>query len=195
KILVVGGYADSGVLSGGGSSQVLSEGDTISIPQAGEGMLAFFTRVNYHASSPLAAMRQVLPGVEISYDLGNNPVELARKAKNYDMVVVFANQWMGEALDAPNLDLPHSQNALIDAAATANPKTIVVLQTGGPVNMPWLNKVPAVISAWYPGQEGGEAIADILTGKVNPSGRLPQTFPQSITQFPRGDALPGIDLP
>lgn len=69
--------------------------------------------------------------------------------------------------------------------AAAQPKTAVVLETGGPVPMPWLDKVPAVVEAWYPGQRGGEAIAGVLTGQVNPSGRLPITFPAAARQAPR----------
>src|SRR5690606_6278151 len=81
--------------------------------------------------------------------------------------------------------LPWGQDAVIDAVAAANPNTIVVLQTGNPVSMPWRNKVKAVVQAWYPGQAGGQAIAEVLTGKVNPSGRLPITFPANLAQTPR----------
>jgi beta-glucosidase len=78
--------------------------------------------------------------------------------------------------------------------ATANPNTIVVLETGNPVSMPWRDKVKAIVQAWYPGQSGGQAIAEVLTGKVNPSGRLPITFPESLDQTPRPE-LPGIETP
>src|SRR3546814_3515136 len=77
------------------------------------------------------------------------------------------------------------QDALIAAVAKANRNSVVVLETGGPVLMPWLDKVPAVIEAWYPGQRGGEAIANILFGAVNPSGHLPITFPEAVLQAPR----------
>ena len=83
---------------------------------------------------------------------------------------------------------------MIAAVAAANPNTIVVLETGGPVAMPWLDKVGAVMEAWYPGQKGAEVIADVVWGKVNPSGRLPITFPASLDQLPR-PAIPGADLP
>ena len=106
---------------------------------------------------------------------------------------MFGNQWMAESIDAPDLNLPNKQDALIAAVAKANAKTIVVLQTGGPVVMPWLNNVGAVVEAWYPGTNGGTAIARVLTGEVNPSGRLPATFPASVAQLPRpvidGDAV------
>ena len=100
-------------------------------------------------------------------------------------MLIFATQWMIEGEDAPDLSLPNGQDALIEAVIAANPKTIVVLETGGPVTMPWLSKAGAVIEAWYPGAKGGDAIADILFGDVNPSGRLPVTFPASEAQLPR----------
>jgi beta-glucosidase len=90
--------------------------------------------------------------------------------------------------------LPWGQDAIIDAVATANPNTIVVLETGNPVSMPWRDKVKAIAQAWYPGQAGGQAIAEVLTGKVNPSGRLPISFPESLAQTPR-PVLPGIETP
>jgi len=110
-----------------------------------------------------------------------------------DVAVVFVEQWMREGADLPDLSLSGSQNALIEAVAAANPRTIVVLVTGGPVLMPWLDKVGAVLEAWYPGNRGAGAIANILTGAVNPSGRLPITFPQSESQLPR-PVIPGIDI-
>ena len=83
---------------------------------------------------------------------------------------------------------------MIDAVAAANPNTIVVLETGNPITMPWRDKVKAIVEAWYPGQAGGQAIAEILTGAVNPSGRLPITFPADLAQTPRPE-LPGLGTP
>jgi beta-glucosidase len=94
----------------------------------------------------------------------------------------------------PDLSLPQGQDAVISAVTAANPKTVVVLETGGPVLMPWLDKAAAVLEAWYPGGEGGQAIADVLFGDVDASGRLPLTFPASQGQYPR-EALPGLGLP
>jgi beta-glucosidase len=195
KILVVGGHADAGVISGGGSSQVVADPDQLALAQGGDGMMAMFSKINYHPSSPLKALRAALPQAQISFDVGAYPEEAARRAKDADLVIVFATQWMGEGADAPNLNLPNGQDALISAVAEANPHTVVVLETGGAVAMPWLDKTPAVIEAWYSGQKGGEAISDILTGASNPSGHLPVTFPASLDQYPRSGPLPGIDLP
>jgi beta-glucosidase len=195
SILVVGGHADSGVLSGGGSSQVVADPDQMTIPRGGDGVFAAFNKIHYHPSSPLKALRAALPKASIAFEIGDYPEEVARRAKDFDLVIVFATQWMGEGIDAPSLNLPSGQNELIAAAASANPNTIVVLETGGAVNMPWLDKVPAVIEAWYPGQRGGEAISDILLGNTNPSGRLPVTFPASLDQYPRSGPLLGLGLP
>jgi beta-glucosidase len=123
---------------------------------------------------------------------GGDHAAAAAAAKKADVAIVFATQWQTEAQDTETLALPDGQDALIEAVATANPRTAVVLETGGPVLMPWLGRVPAVIEAWYPGQRGGEAIANVLFGAVNPSGRLPITFPAAAEQAPR-PAPVGLD--
>jgi beta-glucosidase len=92
------------------------------------------------------------------------------------------------------MSLPWGQDAVIEAVAAANPRTIVVLETGNPVDMPWHDDVAAILTAWYPGQAGAQAIAEVLTGEINPSGRLPLTFPRDIGQTPR-PALPGLGTP
>ena len=185
KIVLIGGHADVGVLSGGGSSQVRSVGGVpIEIPLKG-GPAASFSRTTWHSSSPLKAIRAFVPNAEVTYVDGSDPAAAAAAAKAAEIAIVFATQWRTEAEDVENLTLPDHQDALIDVVAAANPKTAVVLETGGAVLMPWLQKVPAVLAAWYPGQRGGEAIANILFGKVNPSGRLPLTFPASEAQAPR----------
>lgn len=120
---------------------------------------------------------------------GSDPKAAAAAAKGADMAVVFAWAWRTEAQDPESMALPDNQDALIDAVAGANRKTLVVVEAGGPVLMPWVNRVPAILHAWYPGQRGGEAIANILFGDVDPSGRLPITFPASIAQAPRPQPL------
>ncbi|MDB5679315.1 beta-glucosidase [Sphingomonas bacterium] len=192
RIVVIGGRADVGVLSGGGSSQVRSVGGApVEIPLS-TGAASSFARITYHASSPLKALRAAMPGAIVTFVDGRDPAAAAEAAKKADMAIIFATQWTTEAQDVPNLSLPYGQDTLIDAVAAAQPKTAVVLETGGPVLMPWLARVPAVVEAWYPGQRGGEAIANILTGKVNPSGRLPITFMASPDQAPRA-AVVGLD--
>jgi len=185
RIVVIGGNADVGVLSGGGSSQVRSVGGApVEIPLAYGGSSSF-ARITYHASSPLNALRKALPGVEIEWQDGRNLNATVAAAKNADMAIFFATQWTTEADDVPDLRLPNQQDALIAAIAAVQPHTVAVMETGGPVLMPWIAKVPAVVQAWYPGQRGGEALAAILTGQVDPSGRLPITFPADASQPPR----------
>lgn len=195
RVAVIGGMADRGVLSGSGSSQVYTPGDTsVVVPLGGEGPMAMFRNMTFHPSSPLAAIRAKLPGAQVSFDDGRYASSAAALAKRADIAIVFANQWMAEGEDAPDLSLPEGQDALIDAVTAANPNTIVVLQTGGPVEMPWLDKTGAVVETWYSGVQGGVAITAVLFGDVNPSGRLPMTFPKSINQYPRAE-LPGWGLP
>jgi beta-glucosidase len=194
RILVVGGHADVGVLSGGGSSQVMPVGGpALSIKMPGTGGMAMFRTAIYDPSSPLKAIRAAAPGAQVDYVDGTDPKAAADAARGADIVVLFATQWQMEGYDAPNLSLPDGQDGLIAAVAAANPHTIVVLETGNPVLMPWLDKVPAVLEAWYPGARGGEAIAAILFGDVNPSGRLPISFPASEAQLPR-PTIPGAGL-
>ena len=97
---------------------------------------------------------------------------------------MFANDVSSEGMDRPSLALPGDQDQLISAVAAANPRTIVVLHTAGPVLMPWLSRVAGVLEAWYPGQQSGTAIAATLFGKSDPSGHLPVTFPRSARQGP-----------
>ena len=118
-------------------------------------------------------------------------VHAARRAR---VAVVFASDWNSEGYDRPTLALPGAADALISAVAAANRRTIVVLNTGGPVLMPWLSKVAAVLEAWYPGEQDGAATLAVLTGQVDPSGRLPVTFPLTDVQSPGGDpsSWPGV---
>jgi beta-glucosidase len=191
KIAVIGGYADTGVLSGAGSSQVQGEGGpAVVVPLGGDGPFAGFISQQYHRSSPLKALKARAPETKFSFRDGRYITDAVQSAKDADAVIIFATQWLTEGFDAPDLNLPNGQDALIAAVADANPNTIVVLETGGPVVMPWLDKTAAVLEAWYPGARGGEAIASVLYGDTNPSGRLPVTFPESVAQLPF-PVLPG----
>lgn len=186
SIAVIGGYADSGVLSGGGSSQVHgADGPALIVPMGGEGITAMVLNQQYHRSSPLKAIAARAAVADVVYRDGRYISEAVTAARQADVAIVFATQWQGEVLDAGDLNLPSGQDELIAAIARANPNTIVVLETGGPVVMPWLDQTAAVLAAWYPGAQGGEAIARVLFGEVNPSGRLPATFPASTAQLPR----------
>ena len=182
RILIVGGHADVGVPSGGGSSQVVPKGSFRF--KAPAWAPTWNGGVIYHPSSPLEAIRARAGADRVSYDDGADPTAAAAKAEKADWVVIFATQWATEGADV-SLVLPDGQDALIAAVAAANPKTVVVLETGGPVMMPWIAKAGAVLEAWYPGSLGGEAIAEALYGEVDPSGRLPVTFPANEAQLPR----------
>ncbi|MBZ9649115.1 glycoside hydrolase family 3 C-terminal domain-containing protein [Sphingobium sp. 3R8] len=186
SIAIIGGYADGGVLSGAGSSQVHGEGGpVVTRPSAGKGVWAGFIAQQYHRSSPLDAIQALAKDAKISFRDGRYIADAVEKARQAEVAIVFATQWQTEGLDVPDLSLPDGQDDLIAAVAAANPNTIVVLETGGPVKMPWLDKVSAVVEAWYPGARGGPAIASILFGDTNPSGRLPLTFPRDESQLPR----------
>jgi beta-glucosidase len=187
SIAVIGGHADAGVLSGGGSGQVDPAGGNAVPPPDGKSgdILSLLSEWVYHRSVPLESIRERLPQAKVSFDSGADPAAAAALAKSSDVAIVFAIQHESEGADLPNLSLPGHQDALIDAVAAANPHTIVVLETGGAVTMPWLDRVSAVLESWYPGIRGANAIAAILFGDVNPSGKLPITFPKSEADMPR----------
>lgn len=199
RIAVIGGNADAGVASGGGSSQVTMPHTTgfmpvRSVPQGGEGMMAMFLNTVFHPSSPLAAIRARAKGAEVRFDTGAYPAQAAALAKESDLAVVFVYQPSAEGDDVPDLSLPSGQDALVQAVLEANPNTIVVLETGNPVRMPWADKAGAVVQAWYAGARGGDAIAALLFGEVNPSGRLPISWPVDEQELPRPE-IPGWRLP
>lgn len=190
RIAVIGGHADKGVLSGGGSSQVYPDGGN-AVP--GLEPTSWPGPVVYYPSSPLEELRKLLPEAVIEYADGSDPAAAARLAAAADIALVFGTQWASESIDV-ELKLDGEQDALVDAVAAANPDTVVVLQTGGPVLMPWADEVPAILAAWYPGRMGGAAIARVLTGAGNPSGHLPATFPRSLEQLPWPGELRKGDL-
>jgi beta-glucosidase len=144
-------------------------------------------------SSPLKYIRARSPLTTVEYDSGADPAAAAKLAKVSQVAIVFVNQFMSEGRDAATLSLPDNQDALVSAVAAANPHTIVVVESGGPVSMPWVGNVKGVLEAWYPGIGGAQALAAILFGDVNPSAKLPVTFAASDADLPH-PAVPGIEL-
>jgi beta-glucosidase len=174
SIAVIGPHANEGMMSGGGSAQVDAPGR----PSAGWMAQVWFP------PSPIKVLQTKFPAANVQFDSGANPASAAALAKNSDIAIVFAYQWESEGMDLENLSLPVKQDDIIAAVAAANPKTIVVLETGTAVTMPWIDKVGAVLEAWYAGSRGAEAVVNILSGDVNPSAKLPMTFPKSEADLP-----------
>lgn len=195
KIAVIGGYAQLGVISGTGSGAVAPVGGFAGVIKiGGAGVMGKHRNLFLFPPSPLEELAKALPHAHIDFDPGYTPAEAALTAKRSDVVIAFGIRVEGEGFDNADLSLPWGQDAVIDAVASVNPNTMVVLETGNPVSMPWRDKVAAILQAWYPGQAGGQAIAEVLTGAVNPSGRLPVTFPEGLEQTPRPE-LPGLGTP
>ena len=187
SIAVIGSHADIAVLSGGGSAQVNPVGGNAVPPKevADDDVDAFLAIQVWDPSSPLRAIQSKSPNAKIAFASGSNAGEAAKLAGQSEVAIVFAHQHTHENADLKNLVLPDEQDELIRQVATANPRTIVVLENGDPVLMPWLGSVKAVLETWYPGARGGEAIANILFGDVNPSGKLVLSFPKSEADLPR----------
>jgi beta-glucosidase len=186
KIAVIGSPADEQAPQGAGSPGVTAA----------------------RADTALGQLRQLAPAASVTFDDGSDPVAAASAAKAADVAVVFARDSTSEGVDRPDLSLPVAshrctlagcydasagddvdQDDLIAAVAKANPRTVVVLMTGGPVTMPWVHDVAAVLEAWYPGESYGHAVARLLLGQANPSGRLPITFPVSERDLPTAPSL------
>ena len=184
SVALVGSHADASVLSGGGSAQVDPPGLGPS-RYGGPGV--------WFPSSSLKAIRAKVPKAQVAFHDGSDPAAAAAAAKAADVAIVFVNQPTSEGRDVSTLTLPDNQDKLVSAVAAANPRTIVVLETGGPVAMPWIGQVNAAIEIWYPGIRGAEALANILFGEVNPSGKLPATFARSDADLPH-PAIFGMDL-
>ncbi len=189
SIAVIGGHADIGMISGGGSAQVDPPGGNAIMPP-GKGATRWQEHI-WFPTSPLKALRAKLPNTKIDFDSGANPKSAASLAQHADLAIVFAYQWESEGMDLPSLSLPDNQDALIEQVAAANPHTIVVLETGTAVTMPWLDKIAGVVEAWYAGSAGHKAMANVLVGEVNPTGKLAITFPRSENDLPR----PVIQVP
>jgi beta-glucosidase len=147
----------------------------------------------YFPSSPLKELRRKAPNAKFTYDAGAEPAAAAKLAAAAQVAIVFVEQHMSEGRDAPTLLLPGKQNELVEAVAAANPRTIVVLETGGPVALLWADKVAAIFSAWYPGIGGAQALANLIFGQVNPSAKLPVSFARADADLPHA-TVPGSDL-
>lgn len=173
SIAVIGLHADTSMISGGGSAQVDPPGPPT----------PWQTHV-WFPTSPLNAIQARAPAVKIRFDSGASPASAAGVAAQSDVAIVFVHQWMSEGMDLPSLALSGNQDALVEQVAAANPRTIVVLETGTAALMPWVDKVSGIVEVWYAGSKGADAVASVLFGDVNPSGKLPITFPLSDADLP-----------
>jgi beta-glucosidase len=190
SIAIIGSHADVGVLSGGGSAQVDAPGGNAANPHPGGSQWGEHI---YFPSSPLKEIRKHAPDAKVEFDPGTDNASAARLAAASQIAIVFVNQPMSEGMDAATISLPDNQDGLVDAVAAANPHTIVVIESGGPVAMPWIDRVEGVLEAWYPGIGGAQSLAGILFGQVDPSGRLPITFAKTDAQLPHPEVA-GMDL-
>jgi beta-glucosidase len=177
-LAVIGPEAD--VLKDGGGSSAIDE---------------------FRTTTPVEALRRRLGADRVVYDDGSDPARAAQVARTADAAVVVVGDKMTEGTDksAPTLDADQNdgidRDALIATVADAQPRTVAVLQSGGPVLTPWRSKVPSIVETWYPGQNGGTALARVLFGDVDPGGRLPATFPRRAEDLPTAgdpEAYPGV---
>jgi len=185
SIALIGSHADTSMLSGGGSAQV---------DPPGGGASQFGGAIVWFPTSPMKAIRAKAPKAKVEYNDGSDLTAAAALAKSSEIAIVFVNQPTSEGRDLPTLILPDNQDKLVSAVAAANPHTLVVLETGGPAAMPWIGQVSAAIEVWYPGIRGDVALANILFGDVNPTGKLPVTFAKSDTDLPHPQ-IPGLVPP
>lgn len=174
SVAVIGPYAGAAKIGGGGSSKV----------------------VPAYTVKPVDGIKnRVGPGVNVSYADGSDPAAAAALAHSADVAVVMVGDNETEGSDRPNLALSGNQDQLVESVAAANPHTVVVVKSGGPVLMPWIDQVPATVEAWYPGEEDGNAVASVLFGDVNPSGKLPISFPRKDADTPAHtpEQYPGVN--
>ncbi len=182
SVAVIGAHSNVGMISGGGSAQVDPMGGN-AIAAPGKGSTHWQDEI-WFPTSPLKSIQAKTPSANVQYDSGADPVAAAALAKSADVAIVFAYTWESEGMDLDTLSLPHHQDDLIAQVAAANPHTIVVLETGCAVTMPWADKVAGIFEAWYAGSRGAEALANLMFGDVNPSAKLPITFPKSDADLP-----------
>ncbi|MHA6757528.1 glycoside hydrolase family 3 C-terminal domain-containing protein [Streptacidiphilus sp. PAMC 29251] len=165
SLAVIGADASTSPQSAGGGSAAVNSSGTVTPLQ---GITA----------------RAAGSGVTVTYNAGTSTSSAASLAASSGAAVVFVSDFESEGSDLGGIDLPSAENSLISAVAAANPNTVVVLNTGSAVTMPWINSVKGVLEGWYPGQSDGTAIASLLFGDTDPSGHLPVTFPTSLSQVP-----------
>ncbi len=182
SIAVIGAHSDVGMISGGGSAQVDPPGGNAILPP-GQGRTTWQAHI-WFPTSPLKSIRAKAPSANVQYDPGTDPASAAALAKSADVAIVFAYIWESEGMDLDTLALPEHQDDLIAQVAAANPHTIVVLETGSAATMPWAGQVAGIFEAWYAGSRGAEALANLMFGDVNPSAKLPITFPKSDADLP-----------
>ncbi|HEY3609118.1 MAG TPA: glycoside hydrolase family 3 C-terminal domain-containing protein [Pseudonocardiaceae bacterium] len=174
SIAVIGPFAGAAKTGGGGSSHVIP----------------LFT------VDPVTGIKNAVgAGTAVGFDPGTDPAAAAALARSADVAVVMVGDNQTEGVDQAGLALSGNQDALVQAVVAANPRTVVVVKSGGPVLMPWAAQVPAILEAWYPGEEDGTVVADLLFGKVDPSGKLPLTFPVSPGDVPASTPAqyPGVN--
>src|SRR5450759_1835174 len=182
SIAVIGAHSDVGMISGGGSAQVDPPGGNAIMPP-GMGQTRWMEPV-WFPSSPLKAIRAKARGAKVQFDPGTDSSSAVALAKTADVAIVFAYQWESEGMALDSLSLPEHQDELIAKVAAANPHTVVVVESGGPVTMPWVDQVSGILEAWYAGSRGADAVANVIFGDVNPSAKLPITFPRSEADLP-----------
>jgi beta-glucosidase len=174
SIAVIGPFAGAAKTGGGGSSHVIP----------------LFT------VDPVTGIKNAVPaGTTVGFDPGTDTAAAVALAKSSDVAVVMVGDNQTEGVDQSGIALSGNQDALVQAVVAANPRTVVVVKSGGPVLMPWASRVPAILEAWYPGEEDGTVVADLLFGKVNPSGKLPLTFPANPGDVPANTPAqyPGVN--
>ena len=188
SIAVIGAHADVAMLSGGGSAQVDPPGGNAVAP-SGQGATHWQDHI-WFPTSPLKQIGKALPSARVEFAAGDDTAAAASLASRSDVAIVFVQQWESEGVDLPSLTLPDNQDVLVEAVAAANPHTIVVLETGSAALMPWAGKVQGIVEAWYGGSRGATALANVLAGTVNPSGKTAMTFPKSDGDLPHTSIPP-----
>jgi beta-glucosidase len=182
RVVIIGkaDYAANPVTGGGGSSSVIPL-ETVTPLQGAKDVLA-------QLGSPAAV------DLVIVDDENRNLAEAVSAAKAADAVILLAGSLSSEGRDQANIMLPKQQDEMIAAIAAANPRTALVLKDNAAVLMPWAGKVPAILETWFPGQEDGKIVASLVFGQVNPSGKLPVTFPRLETDLPAyaPEQFPGV---